>query len=238
MNPHNGGRCEESRQRSHPENSPNRSQVETTRNEGSWNNHENHVNADMEDLKKKYEELKLANKEEKSVAEDMVDNTNLPFTNRVLGFPLPDKFKKPHTDKYNNDGDPSEQMENPCQHFFLHETPDEIACRTFPLTLSRVAKDWFMRLLAKSIDNFKDLGRLFLAQFLSTRKIEKNPAYLLSFCQGKDEILKDFMLKFNRKKLNVKSPHDQIVTFGFVAQSQIRWAPNGQTCKKYNFRNF
>ena len=92
----------------------------------------------------------------------LMDNIDLPFIDRVLGFPLPDKFKMPRMDKYDGNGDPAEHVENLHQHFSLHGTPDEIACRTFPLTLAGVAKDWFARLPTKSVDNFKDLGRLFL----------------------------------------------------------------------------
>ncbi|XP_059431626.1 uncharacterized protein LOC132165149 [Corylus avellana] len=106
----------------------------------------------MEDLKKKYEELtrKLAIKEDKSTAAELMDNTDLHFTNRVLGFPLPVNFKMPRVDKYDGNGDPAEHMESIRTHFSFHRTPDEIACRIFPLTLAGVAKDWFARLPAKS----------------------------------------------------------------------------------------
>jgi hypothetical protein len=42
----------------------------------------------MEDLKKKYAELthQLASKEEKTKVGELMDNTDLPFTNQVLGF--------------------------------------------------------------------------------------------------------------------------------------------------------
>jgi hypothetical protein len=74
------------------------------------------VNVDMEDLKKKYAELsrQLVGKEEKSTTKELMDNTDLPFIDWVLGFPLPDKFKMPHVDKYDGNGDPAEHMENLC----------------------------------------------------------------------------------------------------------------------------
>ena len=140
-----------------------------------------------------------------------MDNTDLPFTDRMLGFPLPDKFKMPCVDKYDGDGDPAKHVENLRAHFFLHGTLDEIACRMFPLTMAGIAKDWLARLPTKSVDNFKNLGHLFLGQFLVTWKRRKNPGCLLSLRQGKEETLKDFMLKFNREKLMVESPNDQTV---------------------------
>ena len=146
-------------ERPHRENSSKRSQPKKTRHKGSRNTQENHMNVDMEDLKKKYTKLshQLACKEKKSTAKELMDNTNLPFTYRVLCFPLLDKIKMPCVDKYDGNGDPAEHVENLCHHFSLHGTPDEIACRTFPLTLVGIAKDCFARLPTKSVDNFKDL---------------------------------------------------------------------------------
>jgi hypothetical protein len=140
------------------------------------------VNAKMEDLKKKYAKLthQLAGKEENSIVRELMDNIDFPFTNQVLGFPMPDKFKMPRVDKYDGNGDPTKQVESLFQHFSLHGTPDKVACRTFPFTLVVIAKGWFARLPAKSVDNFKDLRCLFLGQFLATRKRKKHPACLLS----------------------------------------------------------
>ncbi|XP_059437733.1 uncharacterized protein LOC132170676 [Corylus avellana] len=171
------------------------------------------MSADMEDLKKKYEELtrKLAAKDEKTPAAGFMDNTDLPFTDRVLGFPLPENFKMPRVKEFNGSGDPSEHMESVRVHFSLHRFLDEIACRIFPLTLEGVAQDWFARFPAKSVDSFKELGSHFLSQFLATKKRRKNSACLLSLCQGKEESLKDFMHRFNKKKLLVDNPGDQTV---------------------------
>lgn len=66
------------------------------------------------------------------------------------------------------------------------------------------------------MDDFSTLGCLFLSQFLATRKRKKNPAYMLSLVQGKDESLKGYMLKFNREKLTVESPNEQIVLLALM----------------------
>jgi hypothetical protein len=108
----------------------------------------------------------MADEEEKSIAGELMENTNLLFTNPVMGFPLHDKFKMPLVDKYDGRGDPAKYVESLRAHLILHGTLDEISCRAFPLTLTGVAREWFARLLVKSIDNFKDFGCLFLCQFL------------------------------------------------------------------------
>jgi hypothetical protein len=102
----------------------------------------------MKDFQEKYKEMVLfmENGEGQSTAEHLMANTTLPFTNRVLNFPLPGKFKDPRVDKYDGSGDPSNHIEGFRAHLALHGTPDEIAYRAFPLTLKGVAKDWFNNL--------------------------------------------------------------------------------------------
>jgi hypothetical protein len=95
---------------------------------------------------------------------------------------MPNKFKMPYAKKYDGSGDPTNHMEAFHEHLILHGTLDEIACRAFPLTLTRVAKDWFTRLPPKLVDNFKEQEYLFQAQFLATRKRKKNPTCLLALC--------------------------------------------------------
>jgi hypothetical protein len=54
------------------------------------------------------------------------------------------------------------------------------------LTLKGVAKEWFTGLPPKSVGTFKELGRLFLTQFLATKKRKKNATCLLTLLQDKD----------------------------------------------------
>jgi hypothetical protein len=83
--------------------------------------------------------------------------------------------------------------------------------QSLPLTLTGVVKDWFTRLSPKSIDNFKELGYQFLAQFLATRKRKNNATCILTMRQGKEESMKEFILQFNKEKLEVDSPDEKII---------------------------
>jgi hypothetical protein len=139
----------------------------------------------------------------------MLEDESLPFTERVEAYPMPDKFKMPRIEKYDGSEDPQAYLEAFREHLILHGTLDEIACRAFLLTLKGVAKDWFIGLPLKSVGTFKELGRLFLTQFLATRKRKKNATCLLTMHQGNEESLKDFMLRFNKEKLEVDSPDDK-----------------------------
>ncbi|XP_059447484.1 uncharacterized protein LOC132178889 [Corylus avellana] len=153
----------------------------------------------------------IENRENWSATEDLMQHTNLPFTDWVMRFPMPGSFKVPLIGEYDGSGDPSDHMESFRAHIILHETPDEIACRAFPLTLKAVAKEWLGSLNPKSVDNFGHLGQPFLGQFLATRRRKKNPAYLLSLVQGKGETLKDYLLRFNREKPAVESTDEQTI---------------------------
>jgi hypothetical protein len=139
----------------------------------------------------------------------MLEDENLPFIERVKAYPMPDKFKMPRIEKYDGGGDPQAHLETFREHIILYGTPDEIACRAFPLTLKGVANDWFTGLPPKSIGTFKELGHLFLTQFLATQKRKKSVICLLTLRQGKEETLKDFMLRFNKEKLEVDSSDDK-----------------------------
>jgi hypothetical protein len=116
----------------------------------------------------------------------------------------------PRVDKYDESGDPSDHIEGFRAHLALHGTPDEIACRAFPLTLKGVAKDWFGNLKPQSI-YFDVLGCQFLNQFWAVRRRKKNPAYLLSLVHGKEESLKDYLHRFNKEKLTVENLDDQTI---------------------------
>jgi hypothetical protein len=79
----------------------------------------------------------------------------------------------------------------------------------FPTDLERGGERLVYWTPPKSVGIFKELGHLFLTQFLVTRKRKKNATYLLTMCQGNEESLKDFMLRFNKEKLEVDSPDDK-----------------------------
>jgi ribonuclease HI len=184
---------------------------EKPQHEGTQGTLQSHQEAKMKDLEDKYTRMlrRMDGEDPGLMAWDMLEDESLPFTRRVKAYPMPDKFKMPRIEKYDGNGDPQEHLEAFREHIVLHGTPDEIACRAFPLTLKGVAKDWFTGLPPKSVGTFKDLGRLFLTQFLATRKRKKDPICLLTLHQDKEESLKDFMLRFNREKLEVDTPDDK-----------------------------
>jgi hypothetical protein len=120
---------------------------------------QSHQEAKMKDLEDKYTRMlrRMDGEDPGLMTWDMLEDESLPFTGLVKAYPMPDKFKMPRIEKYDGNGDPQEHLEAFREHIVLHGTPDEIACRAFPLTLKGVAKDWFTGLPPKSVGTFKDL---------------------------------------------------------------------------------
>jgi hypothetical protein len=132
---------------------------EKPQHEGTQGTLQSHQEAKMKDLEDKYTRMlrRMDGEDPGLMAWDMLEDESLPFTRRVKAYPMPDKFKMPRIEKYDGNGDPQEHLEAFREHIVLHGTPDEIACRAFPLTLKGVAKDWFTGLPPKSVGTFKDL---------------------------------------------------------------------------------
>jgi hypothetical protein len=125
------------------------------------------------DLGAKYDALSKTMDHKRGVKESLVDNLfqnkEFIFTDEVTDFDLPRRFKVPNISIFLGCEDPVEHLDNFRSHVSLHKTPDVVACRAFPLTLSGKARDWLRNLLPKSIDSFGTLGKKFLAQFMSGR---------------------------------------------------------------------
>jgi len=128
-------------------------------------------------------EMERNGKSRSVVVDKFLRGTDSPFTRRVADYRLPEKFKVPQILSYAGDGDPLDHLENFRAHLDLHGTPDEVACRAFPLTLSGNARDWFRKLPPNSVDQFKKLSKIFLTEFLAFRTRKKPSGYLLSLHQ-------------------------------------------------------
>jgi hypothetical protein len=115
----------------------------------------------MKELEEKYTHIlhRVDGEDLKITAWEMLDDENLPFTEPVRAFNMPEKFKMPRIEKYDGSGDPQSHLKAFREHIVLHGTLDAIACRAFPLTLTGVAKDWFAGLPPRSVGTFKELGR-------------------------------------------------------------------------------
>jgi hypothetical protein len=105
-----------------------------------------------------------------------------PLQREVVAVRLPEKFKMPNIPTYTGSGDPVEHLDNFRAYLESHATPDEVACRVFPLTMAGNARDWFRELPPRSISTFGDLERMFLTQFMVGIVHKKPAGSLMSVC--------------------------------------------------------
>jgi hypothetical protein len=146
-----------------------------------------------------------------SLVENLLQKTTSPFTEDVANIRLLEKFKIPEIPFYTGLEDPVEQLDNFLSHVDLHRTPEMVACRAFPLTLSGNAHDWFRKLPPNSIRHFDDLGRMFLTQFMAGRVRRKPSGSLMSLHQGPEESLRNFFLRFNQARLEAETTTDNFI---------------------------
>ncbi|XP_043705242.1 uncharacterized protein LOC122655065 [Telopea speciosissima] len=138
--------------------------------------------------------------------------TDLAFTDEIRSEPLQKGFKMPTIEQYEGMTDPEDHLETFKALMFFQDASDAIMCRAFPSTLKGVTRQWFSFLEPHSLANFVDLGRAFLAHFMSSRVHKKIAANILAIKQRTNESIRDFLIRFNKEALEVRNL-DQIVKF-------------------------
>uniref|UniRef100_A0A2N9J520 Uncharacterized protein n=1 Tax=Fagus sylvatica TaxID=28930 RepID=A0A2N9J520_FAGSY len=83
--------------------------------------------------------------------DDLVQGTDSPFTEKVISFPLPSKFRMPSLEIFDGSKDPLDHLESFKTVMCLQGVPDEIMCRAFPTTLKGPARIWFKKLMPGSL---------------------------------------------------------------------------------------
>ena len=71
-------------------------------------------------------------------------------------------------------------------------------CRAFPTTLKGPTRIWFSRLMPNSIITFKELSAQFASHFIGGHMYKKSTACLINIKQREDEMLRSYIVCFNR----------------------------------------
>ena len=90
--------------------------------------------------------------------DDLVHQTDSPFTTSVNSFPLLQKFRMPQIESYDGAKNPLSHLETFKTLMHLQGLADEIMCRAFPTMLKGLVRICFSRLSPNSISTFKDLS--------------------------------------------------------------------------------
>ena len=95
-----------------------------------------------------------------------------------------------------------------------------ILCWIFPSKLKRVAFDWFYSLTPRSIHGFKNLTKLFLAQYSSCQEFKRNNNHLLFIKMRPSDSLKAYIGYFQNQLVKVHNSEDASV-LAFISGLRI-----------------
>ena len=127
----------------------------------------------------------------------LVQQNESPFTEEVLYFPLPAKFRMPQIEPFDGAKDPIDHLNTYKNQMELHGYQDPVRCRAFSITLKVPALAWFNRLPPSSISSFKELPIAFVSHFIRARTYRKSSYHLLTIKQSSQEILRSYVQRFN-----------------------------------------
>ncbi|GMN54091.1 hypothetical protein TIFTF001_023219 [Ficus carica] len=90
----------------------------------------------------------------------------------------------------------------------IQNANEAVLCKSFCLTLTGAAQQWYRRLMPGSINSFKQLTDAFATAFLGSKIRKMETSYLFGIKQGKSEPLKEFLNRFDKAVVQIKSCSD------------------------------
>ena len=74
----------------------------------------------------------------------------------------------------------------------------------------------FSRLTPNLVSTFKELSAQFTTHFIGGHRYKKSTAYLMSIKQRKDETLRSYISRFNKRALSIDEADDKILVAAFT----------------------
>ena len=146
-----------------------------------------------------------------------MQQTELPFTTKVLHFPFPAKFRMPKIKAFYGTKDPVDHLNSYKNQMELHGYQDPVRCRAFSITLKGSALGWFNRLPPSSVSSFRELSIAFVSHFIRARTYRKPSYHLLTIKQNPQESLRSYVQRFNAESLKVEVPDEKFAITAFIA---------------------
>lgn len=100
---------------------------------------------------------------------------------------------------------------------------DRILCRAFPSTLRKVARYWYSSFKPNFIHSFNQLGRSFVAHFISNRWLCRDSDFLINIKQGKRESLRSYMSQFKEATLEIWTMQSLWLEMWYAKMSFSSW---------------
>ncbi|XP_075636476.1 uncharacterized protein LOC142608664 [Castanea sativa] len=155
--------------------------------------------------------------------DELVHQTDSPFTAPVISLSLPSKFRMPQVEAYNRSRDPFNHLESFKTLMHLQGVANKIMCWAFPTMLKGLARVWLSKLTTNCINSFKELSAQFALHFIGGHRYKKSIACLMNIKQREDKTLRYYITHFNKKVLSINEADDKILVAAFT-----NWLRNGK----------
>ena len=109
-----------------------------------------------------------------SISRRLDDMFSMPFSSRIINYEPPRGFLVLKFSAYDWSSDPFEHIMHYRQLMTLDIGNDALLCKVFPVSLQGHALLWFHRLPMNSVDNFRDLSKAFVGQYLCSMRHKQN----------------------------------------------------------------
>ncbi|GJY93235.1 reverse transcriptase domain-containing protein [Tanacetum coccineum] len=147
---------------------------------------------------------KKPSREEDDLSQPWVCEEVDPFTPRIRYFDFPKTRMPSHVKTYDGSEDPED-------HLKIFQTAAKTErwamptwCHMYNSTLTGNVSVWFDDLPAKSIDNYDDLKKAFLENYLQQKKCIKDPIELHNIKQQDEESTEDVVRRYKLESRDVK----------------------------------
>ena len=101
-----------------------------------------------------------------SISKRLDDMLSTPFCSQIIHYEPPRGFLVPKFSTYDGSNDPFDNIMHYRQLMTLDIGNDALRCKVFPASLQGQALSWFHHLPPNSVDNFRDLSKAFVGQYL------------------------------------------------------------------------
>ncbi|XP_020217455.1 uncharacterized protein LOC109800931 [Cajanus cajan] len=138
-----------------------------------------------------------------------------PFSEAIETEVIPRDHRVPQVEPFDGTQDPSQHLMDFRAQMLICGGSMEIRCKLFMGTLKKAALDWFSGLPDRSITNFDVFSQLFMAQFAANKKTSPITSDLFDLKQQHEELLKDFLQRFNEVALRIAPLDERMAVIAF-----------------------
>ncbi|WKA12268.1 hypothetical protein VitviT2T_029678 [Vitis vinifera] len=134
-----------------------------------------------------------------------------PFCLHIIHYDPPRGFLVPKFSTYDGSSDPFDHIIHYRQLMTLDIGNDALLWKVFPASLQGQTLSWFHHLPPNFVDNFRDLSKAFVGQYLCSAQHKQNISTLQNIKMQENESLREFVKRFGQVVLQVEAYNMDVV---------------------------